>query len=234
MSSTGFEHNINTLTSTATVRKIRKRILLTGKIKYQKFPWRDTENKWHALIAEIMLQRTRTSSVLPVYLSFTEKFPEPQDLAEARLNEIEDYIRPLGLLWRAPLLQQLAKEITCRNGEIPVQLQDLLSLPGVGSYVAAAWLSFHAGKRSVIVDANIVRWICRMIDVETNGETRRKKWLINIIEIITPQKNVKNFSYAMLDFTMSVCTKIPKCSTCIFKKDICLYSCKNEVDNEII
>jgi len=204
-------------------RKIRKILLKWGQANYQDYPWRNTTEQWHALVAEILLQRTRAANVLPVYVSFIEKFPTPIKLANARISAIEKSIYPLGLIWRAPWLKKLGQELAARDGEIPTTLEELKKLPSVGDYIAAAWLGFHGGKRAVIVDANVVRWLCRMIGEPYDGETRRQKWLIELADSLTPRKDCKAYNYAVLDLTMQICTAHPQCGRCPIGAKFCKY-----------
>lgn len=156
-----------------------------------------------------------------VYNLFVSRYPEPSDLAKAPLEEIEELIYPLGLRWRVPLIRQLGESLD-RLGIVPDTLEGLLDLPGVGPYAAAAYLGFHGGRRGVIVDANVVRWLCRLIDRPYDGETRRKRWLIELADAVTPHRNWKEFNYAVLDFTMQVCGKVPRCPVCPVGPDLCL------------
>lgn len=173
-----------------------------------------------------MLQRTKANNVVPVYEAFFEHFSSPEKLAQASEEEIEQVIYPLGLRWRAPLLKKLGAQLVQMQGELPRDLEGLLELHGVGLYVAAAWLSFHGGRRSVIIDANVVRWICRLVDRPMDGETRRKRWLIELAAKLTPENNWKEYNYAILDFSMEICTKKPQCPQCPLGPAICLYGRK--------
>lgn len=212
------------------VRKIRKILIKWGTENYKEYPWRNTENKWHALLAEMLLQRTRVKSVLPVYNKLIEKFPEPIDLANAPLSKIQEIVYSLGLPARAKTLKDLATEIALIDGQIPLSVDAITKLPGVGSYIAAAWLGFHAGKKTVIVDANVVRWICRLVNRKCDAETRRKKWLIDLAKLLTPQRKVKEYNYAVLDFTMEICAKKPLCEICPLATKFCEYGRKNLQD----
>ncbi len=203
--------------------EIRKRLLEWGREHYKEFPWRMPEQLWHGLVAEILLQRTKVSSVLPVYEAFLKRFPTVESLAQASESDIEEIIYPLGLRWRTPLLKKLGEYLAQTGAEIPRTLEGLLALPGVGAYVAAAWLGFHGGGRSVIIDANIVRWLCRIADQPMDGETRRKKWLIELADRFTPQNNTREYNYAVLDFSMEICTPAPHCGECPLGADFCLY-----------
>lgn len=208
------------------ILQIRRRVLRWGRANYKHFPWREPEKSWHGLVAEVLLQRTRAKSAVHVYRDFTKSFPDPIDLASASVSEIEKVIYPLGLRWRAPLLKKLGEALDKLGGEPPSSLEQLLKLPGVGSYAAAAWLSFHGKNRGVIIDANVVRWICRLVDRKCDAETRRKKWLITLADNLTPERGSREFNYAILDFTMEICTTRPRCEICPIGPELCAYGRK--------
>src|SRR5687767_4816605 len=113
--------------STANILKIRKIVLRWGKANFKDFPWRKPNKRWHALLAEVLLQRTRVASVVPVYEQFVSKYPEPSDLAKASLEEIEKLIYTLGLRWRVPFIKQLGGTLHT-FGEVPDSLDELLDL----------------------------------------------------------------------------------------------------------
>ncbi len=209
------------------IKKIRSILFNWEKRNYKDFPWRKTDNKWHALLAEMLLQRTRVKAVVPVYNELIKKYPEPVDLANASLPEIEVVLYSLGLPARAVTIKTLAAEVALIEGQIPLNLDEITKLPGIGSYIAAAWLSFHAGKKTVIIDANVVRWICRLVDRQCDAETRRKKWLIELAKQLTPDRKVKEYNYAVLDFTMEICVKKPLCEICPIGAKFCAYGRKN-------
>lgn len=208
------------------IKNIRRILLKWGAANYKNFGWRKTDNKWHALLAEVLLQRTRVKAVVPVYNDLIKKFPEPVNLANASLSEIEKIVYSLGLPARAVTLKNLAAKVALIEGQIPLNPDEIRQLPGIGSYIAAAWLSFHAGKKAVIIDANVVRWICRLVDREYDGETRRKKWLIDLANKLTPDRRVKDYNYAVLDFTMEICVKKPLCEICPLGAKFCEYGRK--------
>ena len=203
------------------IRQIREILFEWGDNHFQEYPWRNPEIDWHGLAAEILLQRTKADSVVPVYEEFVDRFPEPEDLAGATEGEILDVMGSLGLHWRASRLRELGESL-CERSEIPRTLEELKELPGIGTYAAAAWMSFHGGSPAALVDANIVRWVCRILGREYDGETRRKRWLRNAIERLTPEERHRDFNYALLDFTMTVCSpRTPDCPSCPIGPEIC-------------
>lgn len=201
-----------------------QKILLSWSQTHQiSFPWRNPSQKWHGLIAEILLQRTRAENVIPVFHDFVSRFPDPSTLAEASLKDIETVIRPLGLRWRSALLKQLGETIVLNNNILPLTREELCRLPGVGVYVASAFLCFHADVREIIIDSNIVRFIGRLEDYSVNNDTRRRKWIFNYVDALTPERGFKEFNYALLDFTRRVCSVKPDCARCPIGEKFCLY-----------
>lgn len=208
------------------IKSIRRLLLKWGRSNFKDFPWRHTGKLWHALAAEVLLQRTRAASVVNVYQEFTRRYEEPSQLANASLDEIKKLLYPLGLPSRATLLRQLGEALAEKKGRPPSSYEELLKLPAIGPYAAAAYLSFHLHKRATIIDANVVRWICRLVNRECDGETRRKKWFIELADTLTPLKDVRDYNYSVLDFTMEICTVRPKCSICPIGPDYCCYGRK--------
>jgi len=201
--------------------QVRRKLSHWGTDNFAAYPWRTEGNPWVALAAEVLLQRTRASAVRAVYADFKRAFGSPGRLAVASEAEVEAVLGSLGLHWRTRLLCDLAKEVEER-GRVPDDLTELKSLPGVGDYVAGAYLSLHREIRAVLIDANIVRWVCRLVGVEWNGETRRRKWLREEVEKLTPRRGFRSFNYALLDFTMTICVKRPRCMECPLKR-CCVY-----------
>lgn len=174
----------------------------------------------------MLLQRTRASTVVDVYQQFVFSFPTPSKLGGAPIQHIEKLLYPLGLKWRAPLIKRLGKALEVHGGDPPASLAELITLPGVGPYAAAAYLGFHTNKRAVIIDANVVRFLCRLIDYQYDGETRRKHWLLDFADRMTPQQNAKRYNYSILDFTMQICTTRPKCEQCPVGPALCTHGQK--------
>ena len=78
------------------------------------FPWRQTSDPYAVLLAEILLQQTEASRVVPVYQQFMERYPTIESLASAPLFEVSGLLYPLGFHFRAVRLQQAAHAIRTR------------------------------------------------------------------------------------------------------------------------
>jgi A/G-specific adenine glycosylase len=180
------------------------------------FPWRKTEDPYHILIAEIMLQRTRAEQVAPVFLSFIKRFPSPCELSKADISEIEMFFSKLGLIWRVEKVKRLG-EVLVQNydGKIPRNRNQLMSLPGVGEYVADAVLCFAFNKDIAIIDSNVCRVLGRVFNLKTKSEARRDRLYRETANRLIPEGKCKEFNWALIDHASSICTpKNPKCTKC--------------------
>jgi A/G-specific adenine glycosylase len=201
------------------IKSFRRKLLEWGTRNFAPFPWRLTRNSFHALIAEIMLQRTKAEQVERVYMEFARRYKTPEDVLEDTEDHLLSLLRPLGLYWRSKTILKLVAELHVKG--IPTDLGDLLDLPGVGPYAAAAFLSFHRGHRAVIVDSNVVRLYGRYFGFVTDPETRRFKQFLDLADRITPRRDFRKFNYALLDHTRMLCKHKPLCPRCPLNGNCC-------------
>ena len=198
---------------------LRKKIIGWGKNNYEYFPWRNTDNHWHALAAEIMLQRTKADQVVPVFLDFSEKYKTPSEFLNDKSKNI---FENLGLHWREDKLTDLAKAL--EGKPIPSEKKELIALPAIGEYISAAYRSFHLNLFDVIIDSNIVRVYGRFFGFETNNESRRKKEFKFLAVKCTPLRNQRSYNYGILDFSRKICKSDPNCVKCPIAKKCTLFS----------
>jgi A/G-specific adenine glycosylase len=125
----------------------RRKLLRWGKENYTSFAWRSVDNLWHALIAEIMLQRTRSDVVEPEYIKFINEYPNPQMYL---LKEQPETFKNLGLPGREQIIKDIAKVL--KESNQLKEKKDLLAIKGVGNYTAAAVRSMYFNVRDTIVD----------------------------------------------------------------------------------
>ena len=112
------------------------------------FAWRETENPFHILISEILLQKTNARTVESVYNMVVEKYPTPHMLSLANPDELILILKPLGLAYRAERLIAISNTIVNKyEGSVPDSLNELLSLPGVGIMLPEQLLALLLIKR---------------------------------------------------------------------------------------
>ena len=204
----------------ALARKVRRRILYWGRKNYQEYPWRKDTDAWLTFVAEVFLQRTRAHQVREVYEEFSKRYPTPFALTSVDPSEVSPLVRKLGLNFRLALLRDIAAIAVKHGGILPEDMDQLTNLKGVGTYTAAAWLSLHRGKRAILIDSNVVRWLSRMTGRPYVRDPRGVSWVQNLAEQLTPVRAFKEYNYAVLDFTMAVCVpRIPDCGRCPIRED---------------
>jgi A/G-specific adenine glycosylase len=191
--------------------------LCTWDAQYRrKFPWRMTTNPFHIMMAELMLRRTQARQVVPTYRSFIERYPDPSTLATGTTEEIAQVLFSLGLSWRVPAFQQIAHILVDQyRGVVPSDYDTLLTLPGIGDYVASAICCFAFGQSVIIVDTNTVRVAGRLFGLPTHAESRRRKPVRALLQSLLDEQQPQAYNYAMLDLAALICTPTePKCTSC--------------------
>ena len=145
--------------------------------------------------------------------------------AQAPLEEIAKFFSKLGLPQRAKFTFLLGRELCERfNKKIPSKRKDLLSLPGVGEYVADAVLCFAFNERVSIIDSNVCRVLGRVYDLKSKGEARRDPQFKRAANELLPADKVKEFNWAMIDLASFICIpRKPICYKCPLN-EICQYA----------
>ena len=132
-------------------------------------PWRATRDPYRIWLSEIILQQTRIAQGLPYYLDFIQTFPDVKALAEADESVILRHWQGLGYYSRARNLHRAAQLVMERfGGKMPESYEGLLSLPGIGSYTAAAIASFAYDLPQAVLDGNVYRVLARLYDLDTD------------------------------------------------------------------
>jgi len=178
------------------------------------FPWRETDDPFRILVAEVLLQRSRGVTVAKVYERLFARWPDAEHLGRARVESIESVIRPLGLTSRAQKVRDLARSVV-ELGAVPDSLQGLVELPAVGRYAAGATLAVAFNKRSAVVDGVTARVYRRYFGLAADLPAVSDPELWALVTEVTPRRSVKEWNWAVLDLAATVCLpKVPRCSTC--------------------
>src|ERR687892_2247998 len=120
-------------------RRFRQKLLAWYRTNGRDLPWRRTDDPYHILVSEVMLQQTQVDRVLPKYHEWLEKYPSLARLAEAPIEEVAATWRPLGYNIRPRRLHEIARESVARyGGQLPSDETTLLSFKGIGEYTAGA------------------------------------------------------------------------------------------------
>ena len=195
--------------------------------KGRDFPWRKTSVPFRILIAEKLLQQTSVrDSLIEIYETLIIKYPTPDHLANADIEELRELIQPLGLDYRARDLILMSHDLIEKfAGTVPAKRELLLSLYGVGEYSARAILSFAFGEDVAVVDVNVARILYRVFAITEKfpSNPARNRKLIDLASSLIPSNRSKEFNWAMIDLGSMIClSKKPLCEYCPLNK-ICSF-----------
>ena len=183
----------------------------------RRLPWRDADDAYLVWLSEIMLQQTRVAQMRAHFERFAAAFPTVQDLAAASEDEVLKAWEGLGYYARARNLHRAAKRIVDdHGGRIPERYDDLLTLPGVGPYTAAAVSSIAFDADHPVLDGNVTRLLCRVLLVEQDHRRAAVRAdLIAAGERLLVPRRAGDFNQAMMELGARVCTPArPRCGQC--------------------
>jgi A/G-specific adenine glycosylase len=174
-------------------------------------PWREDRDPYRVWLSEIMLQQTRVAAVIAHYHEFLRRFPTVEKLAAAREASVLAAWSGLGYYRRARMLHAAAKVVVRElGGKFPTTAAELLELPGVGRYTAAAIASIAFGEPVAVVDGNVERVLQRVSGRRLAGE---KLW--DAAEALLDRGRPGDFNQALMELGATVCTpRSPACLTC--------------------
>ncbi|TVR77470.1 MAG: A/G-specific adenine glycosylase [Saprospirales bacterium] len=185
-------------------------------------PWKKHPDIYWVWISEIMLQQTRVDQVIPFFERFVQRFPKVEDLAASSEGEVLKYWEGLGYYSRARNLHKASKVIAYElNGVFPENLNDWLSIPGVGPYTAAAITSFAFNHPNAVVDGNVYRVLSRYFGILSPiDSTKGKKEFATLAQKIISEVPPADWNQAIMDFGATVCKpNQPDCSHCPLNRD---------------
>ena len=183
---------------------------------FSDFPWRQCRSPYEVLVAEVLLKRTTATAAARVYEDFLLRFPALQDIASASDEELVGSLSNVGLQrQRTRSMKHLAAWLLSRHGGcIPSDLENLLEVPGLGSYSATAILSFGYGVPAAVLDTNVERILIRVFG---NTLPPHPSWALlrKVAQDLLPRDRHREYNYGLLDLGRLVCRYVdPKCGEC--------------------
>ncbi|WP_194821391.1 A/G-specific adenine glycosylase [Micromonospora sp. S-DT3-3-22] len=196
-------------------------------------PWRvPGTGAWPILVSEVMLQQTPVVRVLPAWHAWLARWPDPAALAADTPAEAIRMWGRLGYPRRAVRLRECAVAIVERHGgRVPDQLDQLLALPGIGTYTARAVAAFAYGQRHPVVDTNVRRVVSRAVaGAPDAGPATTPADLVACAELLPVQPAAAALaSAAFMELGAIVCTaRSPRCTSCPVES-ICAWRASGQV-----
>ncbi len=191
---------------------------------HRHLPWRDTNDAYKIWLSEVILQQTRVEQGVSYYEAFVHQYSTVEKLAAASESEILKLWQGLGYYTRARNLHKTAKIVANQfMGRFPSTYKEIIELPGVGPYTAAAISSIVFNEHVAAIDGNVKRVVSRILALKNRidkPETLRQitKYAQNMIEqTLSPG----DFNQAMMELGAVICKpRNPLCQDCPFN-DIC-------------
>jgi len=209
---------------------ISKKILYWYDNNKRILPWRKTTSKknknYYTLVSEFMLQQTQVKTVIPYFENFIKKIPNLKELSKVNDKQLMKCWEGLGYYSRARNLKNTAKKIFSNfKGNLPNNLEDLKTLPGIGDYTARAIMAIAFNMPIIPLDGNVERVLKRIFYLKKENEIsknnlKKKKSFFGI------SKRSGDYAQAIMEVgalickpTSPFCAKCPLSKNCIsFKK----------------
>lgn len=181
------------------------------------FSWRRPSlTDYQIIISEILLQRTKAETVAKFYDKFLLTFPTWESLASANIEDIEKYLKPIGLYrQRASRLQKLAIHMLEQKGYLPTDRNQLEEISFMGQYIANAVELLVQKRNKPLLDVNMARVLERFFGPRKIADIRYDPYLQKLSELIVNHDKSKEMSWAILDFAALICkARKPLCEVC--------------------
>lgn len=177
------------------------------------------EKPYELLISVRLSAQCTDARVNIVTKELFKEFPTLESFAEADVQKIEEIIRPCGLFrTKARSIAELSKKILEDfGGRVPDNMEDLLTLPGVGRKTANLILGDVYKQPAVVTDTHCIR-ICGRLGLSRGTEPARvEKQLREVL----PMERASDFCHRLVNFGRDTCTaRKPKCDSCPLR-DMC-------------
>ena len=178
-------------------------------------PWRRSEDPYEILVAEVMLQQTRSEVVATRYQGFLDRFPCVEALAEARIESVEAAWSGLGYYRRAWNLHRAAR-ILAERRTLPASAAEWAELPGIGAYTSALLASRCCGESSPVLDGNVERVLSRFLAAAEHPRraAARRNLLATAARFLDPSRP-GDANQALMEVGSLVCRRgKPDCGVC--------------------
>lgn len=199
------------------IRQLQGRLIRWFTQNQRPLPWRERYLPYEIWISEIMLQQTRVDTVVPYYLRWMQRFPGVRSVTRAGQDDLLKHWEGMGYYSRVLNIHRAAGILMDRHGgELPRNYHDLLELPGIGPYTAAAIRSLAFNLDEPLVDGNVERVFSRLFNMEAPVKSRQSQaYIRSMASDILPSGRARCFNQALMELGATVCTpRRPGCLHC--------------------
>ena len=200
-------------------RNISKKILHWYDNNKRILPWRKQvlkkQKQYFILVSEFMLQQTQVKTVIPYFKNFIKKIPTLNALAKIDDEKLMKCWEGLGYYRRAKNLKKTAKKIISNyKGNLPNNVEDLKTLPGIGEYTSQAIMAIVFNKQFIPLDGNVERILKRVFYLRKENEIT-KDYLNSKKYFFGTSNRSSDYAQAIMEIGALVCKPInPLCPKC--------------------
>ena len=211
---------------------VAKKILKWYDLNKRSLPWRKNvslqKKLYFTLVSEFMLQQTQVATVIPYFNRFIKNIPSLKILAKVQNKKLIKLWEGLGYYSRARNLKKTA-QVVIKNfkGKLPDNLENLISLPGIGNYTASAILAIAFNKPYIPLDGNIERVLKRYLYLKKDKEIQKDN-LIQKKSIFGISSRSSDYAQALMELGALICKpNNPLCYQCPISKNCKSYKKKD-------
>jgi len=197
-------------------------------------PWRKhltkKQKEYFTLVSEIMLQQTQVKTVIPYFNNFIKKIPNLKALAKINNQKLMKCWEGLGYYSRARNLKKTAKKIIKDfKGNLPDNIDELKSLPGIGDYTSTAIMAIAFNKQFIPLDGNVERILKRVFYLKTEKKISKEN-LQRKKSFFGKSNRSSDYAQAIMEIGALICKPSnPLCQECPIIKNCMAYKKKDFV-----
>jgi len=215
-------------------QNISKKILHWYDNNKRVLPWRKhfskKQREYFTLISEFMLQQTQVKTAIPYFNNFVDKIPNLKKLANVSETKLLKCWEGLGYYSRARNLKKTAKKTILKfNGNLPSNIEELKTLPGIGDYTSRAIMAIAFDKPIIPLDGNVERILKRVFYLRNENEISKEN-IINKKSFFGKSNRASDYAQAIMEIGALICKPLkPICFKCPISKN-----CKSYKKNDFI
>jgi endonuclease-3 len=180
----------------------------------------DFEEPWQLIVAVALSAQTTDENVNAVTKELFAKYPTPQSIAQASINELEQDVYSTGYYKsKARNIKKLCSQLINEfDSEVPDEMSELITLAGVGRKTANVVLHIlHDKAQGIVMDTHIARLTHRLGFTKKKSPSLGEKTMMKIL----PQNDWKDWGDMLIQHGREVCdARKPDCEGCVLN-DLC-------------
>lgn len=179
-------------------------------------------HKWQLLTAIMLSAQSTDKQVEEVLPALFDRYDTLEKMADAKLNELEDVIKSIGLYHNKArnIIKCCGQILHQHGGQVPVNLEELTALAGVGRKTATLFLSDAYDIPGVTVDTHVNRISNRLGWADSKDPVKVEQQLMKVL----PKEHWIRINFQLIYHGRAICrARKPLCGECPFA-ELCEYN----------